>query len=41
LLKKYNQKGWMTIETDGTPDPLATLLLSKWYIDRELLPIFK
>lgn len=41
MLKKYNRKGWVTIETDGTPDPLATLLLSKWYIDHELLPIFK
>ncbi|MDQ0972224.1 inosose dehydratase [Neobacillus niacini] len=41
LLKKYNHKGWMTIETDGTPDPLAAMLLSKWYIDHELSPIYK
>lgn len=41
LLKKYNHKGWMSIETDGTPDPLATMVLSKWYIDHVLSPIYK
>ncbi len=41
LLKKYEYKGWMTIETDGTPDLLASLALTKWYIDQELSPIYK
>ena len=41
LMKNYNHRGWVTIETDGTPDPLASLLLSKWYIDHELSPIYK
>ncbi|MFD2215664.1 sugar phosphate isomerase/epimerase family protein [Metabacillus endolithicus] len=41
LMKKYNHKGWVTIETDGTPDPLASMILSKWYIDHELAPIYK
>lgn len=41
LLKKYNYKGWMSLETDGTPDPMATMLLSKYYINQELLPIYK
>lgn len=41
LLKKHNHKGWVSIETDGTPDPLATMVLSKWYIDHVLSPIYK
>jgi inosose dehydratase len=41
LLKKHGHKGWVTLETEGTPDPLVTMMLSKWYIDRELLPIYK
>lgn len=41
LMKKYKHKGWVAIETDGTPDPLATLVLSKWYIDHVLSPIYK
>ncbi|MCL7749764.1 sugar phosphate isomerase/epimerase family protein [Halalkalibacter alkaliphilus] len=40
LLKKHDHKGWMAIESDGTPDPVASLLLSKWYIDHELSPIY-
>ena len=40
-LKKYEYKGWMSIETDGTPDPMATMLLSKYYINHELLPIYR
>ncbi len=40
LLKKYQHKGWVAVETDGTPDPLATLVLSKAYIDTELAPIY-
>ncbi len=41
LMKKYQHKGWVAIETDGTPDPLATMVLSKWYIDHVLSPIYK
>lgn len=41
LLKKYGHKGWMTVENDGTPDLLAAMALSKWYIDHELSPIYK
>jgi inosose dehydratase len=40
-LKKYDHKGWMTIESDGSPDPLASMVLSKWYIDHELSPIYR
>ncbi|GHU62589.1 hypothetical protein AGMMS49983_04300 [Clostridia bacterium] len=41
LFKKYNQKGWISIETDGTPDALATTTLTKYYIDRYLTPIYR
>jgi inosose dehydratase len=41
LLKKYDHKGWVTIETDGTPDPLATMVLTKCYIEQVLSPIYK
>ncbi len=41
LLKKYGYQGWMSLETDGTPDPLATMLLSKYYINHELHPIYE
>jgi inosose dehydratase len=40
-LKKHSHTGWITLETDGTPDPLATMVLSKWYIDQVLSPIYK
>ena len=29
------------MKTDGTPDPMATMLLSKYYINHELLPIYR
>jgi len=41
LLKKYEYKGWIGLETDGTPDPLATMLLSKYYINHVLHPIYE
>ncbi|MGI6326698.1 MAG: sugar phosphate isomerase/epimerase family protein [Saccharofermentanales bacterium] len=41
LLKKYQYKGWIGVETDGTPDPMATMLLSKYYINHELMPIYR
>ena len=40
LLKKHGFKGWITLETDGTPDLLASMALSRYYIDRELNPIY-
>lgn len=41
LVKKYGFSGWATVETDGTPDCCATMLLSKYYIDNVLSPIYK
>ena len=41
LLKKYEFKGWVSVESDGTPDPIASLLLIKNYIDTKLLPIYR
>lgn len=41
LLKKYNFKGWMTIETDGTPDLLASMALTMYYIRHELSRIYE
>jgi inosose dehydratase len=40
-LKKYQFKGWMTVETDGTPDLLASMALSKWFLDYDLGKIYK
>ena len=40
LVKKYQHKGWVTVEADGTPDKLATMLLVKNFIDTKLLPIY-
>jgi len=41
LMKKHHHKGWVGIESDGTPEPLATILLTKNYIDTVLDPIYK
>jgi Sugar phosphate isomerases/epimerases len=41
LLKKYSFSGWVTIETDGTPDLLASMALSKYYMDQVLGPIYR
>lgn len=41
LLKKHGFEGWATIETDGTPDPAATSLLVRNYIDTVLSPIYR
>ncbi|BAK47564.1 sugar phosphate isomerase/epimerase [Clostridium sp. SY8519] len=41
MFKKHNFKGWATVEADGAPDNLAAMLLSKWYIDNVLSPIYK
>ena len=40
LLKKHQYKGWMTLETDGSPDYLASMALSRYYIDTVLKPIY-
>ena len=40
LMKKYGHKGWVSVESDGTPDPIASLLLIKNYIDTKLKPIY-
>ena len=40
LMKKYGHpSGWVTVEADGTPDTLATMLLAKNYLDTVLEPI--
>ncbi len=41
MLKKYRFEGWATIETDGTPDPLATAANAKFYLDKYLKPIYE
>ena len=41
LMKKHQFKGWMSIEVDGTPDLLASMALTRYYIDTELNPIYK
>jgi len=41
LLKKYQFEGWMTIETDGTPDLLASMALTSYYINHDLAPIYR
>lgn len=40
LLKKHEFKGWMSIETDGSPDLLASMALTRYYIDQHLSPIY-
>lgn len=40
LLKKYNFKGWVTIEDDGTPDLLASMALSSYFVKHELGKIY-
>ncbi len=40
-MKKHKFKGWATVEADGAPDNLAAMLLSKWYIDKVLSPIYR
>lgn len=41
LLKKYGFKGWMTVETDGTPDLLASMALSSYFINHDLANIYR
>lgn len=39
-LKAHEFKGWISIETDGTPDILASMALTRYHIDHELSPIY-
>lgn len=41
LLKKHQFKGWISIETDGTPDILASMALTRYFIDQHLNPIYR
>ena len=41
LLKKYQFEGWVTVETDGTPDLLASMALTSYYVNHELAPIYR
>jgi inosose dehydratase len=40
LMKKHGYEGWVSIESDGTPDPAATTLLVSNYINTVLKPIY-
>ena len=40
-LKKHQFKGWVTVETDGTPDLLASMALSSYYINHVLGGIYR
>lgn len=40
-MKQHEYKGWVAVELDGTPDLLASMLETKWYIDNVLSPIYK
>jgi len=39
-LKAHNYQGWINLETDGSPDYLASMALSRYYIDNVLAPIY-
>jgi inosose dehydratase len=39
-MKKHGFRGWVTVETDGTPDLLASMALSSYYIKNELGKIY-
>ena len=41
LLKKHEYKGWITLETDGSPDYLASMAMCRYYINDKLNPIYK
>lgn len=40
LMKKYNFQGWVSVEDDGTPDLLASMALSSYYVHEKLKPIY-
>ena len=41
LVKKHGFKGWVSVEDDGTPDLLASMALSSYYIHQVLGKIYK
>ena len=40
LMKKYEFKGWVSVEDDGTPDLLASMALDSYYVHQVLKPIY-
>ena len=40
LMKKYDFKGWVSVEDDGTPDLLAAMAISSYYVHQKLKPIY-
>ena len=41
LLKKYEFKGWATVETDGSPDLLASMAYTSYFFHHEMGKIYK
>lgn len=41
LVEKHHFQGWVTIEDDGTPDLLASMALSSYYVNHTLGKIYK
>lgn len=41
LMKKHAFKGWVTVETDGTPDLLASMALSSYHVKQVLGKIYR
>jgi len=41
LMKKHGYKGWVTVEDDGTPDLLASMALSSYYVNEVLGKIYR
>ena len=39
-LKEHGFKGWMSIEYAGSPDLLASMAMTRYYLDNELRPIY-
>ena len=40
-MKKYEFKGWATVETDGSPDLLASMAHSSWFFHHEMAKIYR
>ena len=40
-MRKHGFEGWVTVETDGTPDLLASMALTSYYLERVLGPIYR
>ena len=41
LMKKYEFKGWATVETDGSPDLLASMAYTSYFFHHEMGKIYK